>query len=176
MAVEGGVRVGGLKEGHLRRTSTPSRGRCQYSDSLHTYEIATSSVAGKRYIFKFSWARNINFDSHEGIPTEPQRLNSVGHCYVHMWHTRTVKEGFKECIRFVYISLVFPPFYGFAAENRGRRCTFFLLERPSWFCNVLSLTISQFIWPLTPAYSTVLLSRSRTLYCQDRQCQRPRMS
>lgn len=28
----------------------------------------------------------------------------------------------------------------------------------------------------TPAYSTVLLSRSRTLYCQDRQCQRPRMS
>lgn len=125
MAVEGGVRVGGLKEGHLRRTSTPSRGRCQYSDSLHTYEIATSSVAGKRYIFKFSWARNINFDSHEGIPTEPQRLNSVGHCYVHMWHTRTVKEGFKECIRFVYISLVFPPFYGFAAENRGRRCPFF---------------------------------------------------
>lgn len=59
--------------------------------------------------------------------------------------TRTVKEGFKECICFVYISLVFPPFYGFAAEDRGRRCTFFLLERPSWFCNVLSLTISQFI-------------------------------
>lgn len=39
--------------------------------------------------------------------------------------TRTVKEGFKECICFVYISLVFPPFYGFAAEDRGRRVLFF---------------------------------------------------
>lgn len=85
MAVEGGVSgVGGGRRVTFDGLALLQGGGANIPIRSILTKLQQAPLLEKRYIFKFSRARNINFDSHEGIPTEPQRLNSVGHCYVHM--------------------------------------------------------------------------------------------
>lgn len=55
----------------------------------------------------------------------------------------------KKDLRNVYVLFTYHsfsrPFMDLPLKTAGVGVLFFLLERPSWFCNVLSLTISQFI-------------------------------